>query len=212
MLAIPSLLGFSSLLAHQIFAALVGVATVVVVGLAGRSISSDRGGLIAALIAALYPGFWMYERDLLSETLLLLGVATITLAAYRFVAEPTRWRAIGLGALCGLLALIRSEQILLVIVLLAPLILMQRSVSWSKRLASLALACVATVLVIAPWSLYNLGRFDEPVFLSSSFGAAMAQGNCDTAYSGPLLGYYDFNCLGTTAQSGRTSRSSRSVQ
>jgi 4-amino-4-deoxy-L-arabinose transferase-like glycosyltransferase len=195
-LTIPPFLGAKSTLYTQDFASLIGVATVVAVGFAGRRITSDRGGLIAALIAASYPGLWVYERSLLSETLLSLGVAVTIIATYRYLAGPTRWRAVVLGLLCGLLALTRSEQVLLVPALLVPLILgwRWRAVS-RRRIESLILACFAVLVVAMPWTLFNVGRpVDGPVFLSTSFGSAMAQGNCDSVYYGKNLGYLEVSC------------------
>jgi len=182
-----------------VLATLLGAATVVLVGLAARRLSADRGGLIAAALAALYPGFWLYERALLSETLLLLAVAALVIAAYWFRDAPSPRRALALGGLCGILALIRSEQLFLVVALLIPLTLAWRDMS-RRRVELLLLAGLSTALVIAPWPLYNLDRLDEPVLLSTGLGAAMAQGNCDSAYSGTLMGYFDFNCLGTNVQ------------
>ena len=37
----------------------------------------------------------------------------------------------------------------------------------------------ASVLVVAPWVVYNLSRFDQPVFLSTNDGLALAGSNCD---------------------------------
>jgi 4-amino-4-deoxy-L-arabinose transferase-like glycosyltransferase len=194
-LTIPQFLGKHSVLSSQIFASLIGVMTVIVVGIAARRITSDLGALIAAGIAASYPGLWVFERALLSETLLFLGVAVMVIAAYRYVAAPSRTRAIVLGGMCGLLALTRSEQILLVPTLLLPLILGWR---WRdinrQRIEFLILACVTTVVVIIPWSLYNIGRIDQPVFLSTSFSSALVQGNCDSVYYGKNLGYVDYYC------------------
>jgi 4-amino-4-deoxy-L-arabinose transferase-like glycosyltransferase len=199
-LAIPPFLGRSSQLSAQLFASFVGVLTVTTVGFAGRRVSSDRVGLIAAGLAAAYPGLWGYERALLSETLVFLGIALLIVAAYRYLAAPGRWRAVQLGGLCGLLALTRSEQIFLVAVLLFPLILGWHWRGFTRRrFESLILACITTAVVIAPWTIYNLNRFDKPIFLSDSFGSAMAQGNCNSTYYGERLGYYDFKCLKSTA-------------
>lgn len=195
-LVIPRLLGADSTLSAQVFASLVGAMAVIAVGFAGRCITSDRGGLIAALIAASYPGLWVYERSLLSETVLSVGVAVLIAGTYRYIARPTRRRAVLLGLLCGLLALTRSEQVLLVPALLVPLILGWRWRAFSRQgIESLTLACIAAVLVIMPWTLFNVGRVNGPVLLSTGSGSAMAQGNCDSVYFGANLGYSDISCL-----------------
>jgi hypothetical protein len=52
-----------------------------------------------------------------------------------------------------------------------------------------------TVVIVSPWIGYNLSRFEDPVFLSTSDGPALAGTNCDPVYSGPLIGFYSATCL-----------------
>ena len=188
-------LGQHNWLSQQFLASCVGSLTVGAVGLAGRRIGGARVGLIAAGIAALYPGLWVYERAILSETLLLLGIAVIILLAYRFRAQPSARLAAVLGIVCGLLALTRSEQILVLAVVIAPLILAVKHIGWRRRIGWLALATLCVVVVVTPWTIYNLGRFQHPVLLSNNFGSAVAQGNCNTTYYGPYTGAYSTECL-----------------
>ena len=87
-----------------------------------------------------------------------------------------------------------------------PLLLVPITLGWRWRairrpqVASLAVTVAAAAVVIAPWSLYNLARLHEPMLTSTSFGSAMAQGNCDPVYYGKELGYYDFVCQRMTAR------------
>ena len=134
-------LGQHSSFAQQILASCIGSLTV-----------AARVGLIAAGIAALYPGLWVYERALLSETLLLLGIAIIILLGYRFWAQPSARLAAALGIVCGLLALTRSEQILVFVALVAPLILAVRNLEWRRRIGWLALAALCVAVVVTPWT------------------------------------------------------------
>ena len=194
LLTVWAWLGQHSWFSEQILAACVGTLTVGAVGLAGRRIAGIRVGLIAAGIAALYPGLWVYERALLSETLLLLGIAIMILLAYRFRGRPSAGFAVVLGVLCGLLALTRSEQILVFAFVIAPLILAVRQIGWRRRIAWLALSALAVLVVVTPWTVYNLGRFQHPVLLSNNFGYAVDQGNCDITYYGALTGSYALHC------------------
>jgi 4-amino-4-deoxy-L-arabinose transferase-like glycosyltransferase len=196
-LTIPSLLGFKSHFEHEWFSTLVGVTTIVVMGFAGRRLAGPRVGLIAAALTALYPGFWLYERQLLSETLALLECALVILLALRFQAQPSWLRALLLGVVLGALALTRSEMLLFVGVLLVPLVLLTRG-SWRQRVAWIAVGGGAAALVIAPWVGYNLERFDERVLISSQGGRTLAASNCDRTYYGPLLGYKDLFNPGCT--------------
>ena len=122
-LAVPILLGIDDPLAIQLYAGLLGVATVVAVGFLGRRIAGPNVGLLAAAIAAVYPGFWTYERELHSETALLLGVAVLLLLAYRFRERPSFGRATALGVAVAMLALVRAETLVLALILVMPLIL-----------------------------------------------------------------------------------------
>ncbi len=179
---------------QQILSGLIGTATVAMIGLTGRRLAGNRAGLLAAAIAAVYPGLWIYERALLSEVLLLLGVAVMLWLAYRFREQPSGSRSAVLGGMCGLLALIRSEQILLLL-LVIPLIAAVKVVDRRRRLAWIGLAIVTMLVVIAPWTIFNLGRFQRPVLLSNGFGAAAAAGNCQLTYFGPEIGYGDLRCV-----------------
>ncbi|HVA06176.1 MAG TPA: glycosyltransferase family 39 protein [Acidimicrobiales bacterium] len=180
---------------QQLLCCAIGSATVAVIGLAARRLAGDRAGLVAAGIAAVYAGFWIFERALLSETLLLLGIAVMILLAYRFRDSPSSGRAAVLGGMCGLLAMIRSEQILVLPLLVLPLIVAVKGVDWRRRTAWLALATVVMLVVVAPWTIFNLSRFQRPVLLSNGFGGAAATGNCNITYYGPEIGYGDLRCL-----------------
>ena len=159
-------------------------------GLAGRAAFDRRAGLIAAGIVALYPNIWLYERELMPETLALLGVATCIWLTYRFIEGPTPSLAFGLGATVGLLALTRSEQIALMVFLVLPVILSARGVTWRRRWVWLALACLGGLLLIAPWTAYNSTRSTELWFCRRASAPALRAGNCEPAYGDELLGYY----------------------
>jgi 4-amino-4-deoxy-L-arabinose transferase-like glycosyltransferase len=183
-------LGLRSILWQQLLSCVIGTATVVMTGLAGRAAFGRRVGLIAAALVAVYPNVWVYERELVSEPLAMLGVATVILLAYRYRAAPSIWRAVALGAVVGLLALTRSEQILVMVLVAAPLVLWTPGAGWRRRITWFAVAGVACVIVVTPWTVYNLGRFERPVLLSNGAGQAMRAGNCDPTYSGEHFGSF----------------------
>ncbi len=193
-LAASSLVGLRSFLAHQLWSCVMGTATVVVVGLAGREIAGRRAGLIAAAIAAVYPNLWFNDAVVMSETLTLLATAITVLLAYRFSRRPGIALATGLGVAIGITALTRAELILLMPFLLVPLTCFLTKFAWRARLKLLAISIGATLLTIAPWVGYNLARFEHPVFLSSNFGLTFQTANCDTTYFGPLIGWWSYEC------------------
>jgi 4-amino-4-deoxy-L-arabinose transferase-like glycosyltransferase len=191
-LALWSLLGVHSPTGHLLASCLLGAATVVVLAFVGRAIGGARVGIIAAVVAAIYPNLFAYDGMLLSETTAILATALVLLAWYRSPRNPW-WAVALLGALCGLAALTRAE-----LILLAPLLILPRAWRgdrpWRQRLALVAVGAVATVAVIAPWVIYNTARFGQLVTLSNGLDVTLAQANCDPVYRGDQIGFYRVQC------------------
>ncbi len=180
--------------AQRLTMALVGVATVVMIGILGRRVAGERVGLLAAGLAALYPNLWVNDGLMMAESATALLVASILLALYRFHDQPGRWVAVGVGALCGLAVLARAEQGLLLPVAVLPTFLLTRRIGLGERILALLLAGVAAGLVVLPWTAYNLSRFEEPVLLSTNDGLTLLGANCDGVYTGPATGFWDIGC------------------
>ncbi len=193
-LASSSLVGATSFLAHKLVASVIGTATVVVVGFTARRLAGARAGLLAALIAALYPNLWVVDGILLPEGLFALCVSVVVLAAYRLRDAPGPGRAAVLGAAIGAAALTRGEGIFLVVVLVLPLIVFLPDLDRRERLVLGLVSALVTLAVIAPWVVRNTVRFDEPVLLSTNSSDVIAQANCRRTYHGDLLGYWFFRC------------------
>lgn len=198
-LAIPSALGIDSPLAHRVVSCFAGAAMVALVGLLARRLAGgdgrgDRAGLIAAVLAAVYPLLWVNEGYVLSEPLYGVTIALVLFAAYRVYDDPRWQRSAVLGAAIALAALTRAEASNLLLFLALPLALLVPALAWKRRLALLVAAGLAYGLVVGPWILHNLARFDQPVFLSYGAAGVLPQANCDDTYDGPLLGYWSGRC------------------
>ncbi len=190
-----ALLGLRSTFEQQLVASLIGTATIVLIAFAGRRIAGERTGLIAAVIAALYPNFWLYERELMSETLTLFGAALVVLLAYRFRERPSTGRAVALGFACALLALNHAEQLLLVPFLLLPLILLTRDQPRRRRIAWAAIATAIVIVALVPFTAYNSARFHALVPLGTTAnGMTLVVTNCPFTYYGPHIGFQDDRC------------------
>jgi 4-amino-4-deoxy-L-arabinose transferase-like glycosyltransferase len=181
-------------LVHMVWTCVLGTGTIVLIGLAGREIAGKRVGLIAAVLAALYPNIWVQDGMLLSESAAIFTVALILLLAYRFVNRPSLWRLVWLGAACGLGALARPEMLLAVPLVLVPLGLMVKRTPWRTKLTWVVAGGVAAAVVVAPWVGYNRTRFEEPVTFSTNAGGTMAAANCKSTYYGGIIGYKDYDC------------------
>jgi 4-amino-4-deoxy-L-arabinose transferase-like glycosyltransferase len=199
-LAIPSLLGMKSVLAHLIWSSVAGAATVALVGLVGRAVGGARVGIIAALIAALYPNLWAPDGMLQAETLSMLATAATLLLGYRYWQKPSGRRLVLVGVACALGALARSELILLIPLLVLPLAFRTREQSWKVRLRWLGASVLAAAIVIAPWTIYNTTRFVHPILLSAQIDPLLASANCQSTYYGELRGYFDIQCAAKIAE------------
>jgi 4-amino-4-deoxy-L-arabinose transferase-like glycosyltransferase len=195
LLAGADLLGLRSYEAHKLFACVIGSGTVAAVGLVGRRIASDRAGLIAAGVAALYPNFWANDGLAQSETPLLLAVAITMLVAYRFWRRPSLAVAAGFGAAVGIAALVHPETILLGPLVGIPLALGASRLAWRQRVGRLAVMGAVTVLVISPWVARNFATFDNRVYLSNGNDETLLVSNCDSTYHGELMGYWNMRCI-----------------
>jgi 4-amino-4-deoxy-L-arabinose transferase-like glycosyltransferase len=187
--------GGRSMRAHQAAGLALGLGVILLAGLVGRRYVGRRGGVIAAWLAASYPGFWVIDVQILAEPLGLVIVGALMLVLADLWTQPTLARAVLAGAISGALALVRSEQLALLFIAVAPILLLNRRIRVHQRLAWTGAATLTALLLIAPWTIHNLGRFEEPVVLSTNGGPTLLAGNCPpTTYGGELIGSFDIRC------------------
>jgi 4-amino-4-deoxy-L-arabinose transferase-like glycosyltransferase len=179
---------------QRLVMALVGGGVIALIGLLGRQVGGDRVGLLSAGLAAVYPNLWMNDVVVMAEALTALLVAGVLLATYRYRERPDPIHAVVAGGLVGLAALARSEQLLLLPVIVVPMMVTLRDQALRKRLGRVGLAALGTLVVVAPWVLFNLARFDEPVTLSTNDGLTLLGANCDDVYSGSSTGFWSLRC------------------
>jgi hypothetical protein len=182
---------------------LCGIVTVALIGSAARRLvalgagtsarTADRVGLVAAGIAAAYPNLWINDSVVMSESLALMLVAASLVVALEHHRNPTVRSGIWLGLLTGLGTLTRSE-----IGLCIPLFALLSAIVSRRRRRPIwpAVAVLAVGLAtLVPWSVYNAGRFREPVLLSTNDGNTLLGANCDETYYRDIGGW-DITCLG----------------
>jgi 4-amino-4-deoxy-L-arabinose transferase-like glycosyltransferase len=131
---------------------------------------------------------------LLAETWAALTAALTVLATYRLLRSQTGANAAMAGAAAALAMLSRSELALLVPLAVLPAILVYGPGARGRRLRLSGVTLIAAGLVVSPWVLYNLSRFAEPVLLSDGDGGVLLGANCDTTYSGRLIGFWNGFC------------------
>jgi 4-amino-4-deoxy-L-arabinose transferase-like glycosyltransferase len=190
-----SALGMRSVLFHQLWSCLIGGVAVVLVGFTGREVAGQRAGLLAAAIAALAPTFWVNDALLMSESLVLVVVGLVLLLAYRLHRRPSLVSAAALGVATAIAILTRAELVLLVPLLVIPLVVLAARPVWRQGIRLLVAAGAASLIVLSPWVVYNLIRFDEPVAISTGLGQTLLAANCPQTYFGPEIGYWAVDCV-----------------
>lgn len=183
----------ASMMAMRFTTVLFGLGVVVMTALLGRVVAGDRVGLVAAVIAALSPSFWMNDGLIMAEAPAVFFTAVALWLTYRARVEDSWWWVAATGAVSGLAALTRAELALLVPLLVVPLAL--RRGPPRRALLLMGAGLLAAFLVVLPWFAYNEGRFEDRVLMSTNDGIALAGSNCDDAYYGELTGYTSLACL-----------------
>jgi 4-amino-4-deoxy-L-arabinose transferase-like glycosyltransferase len=186
------LVGLDSLTAHRVVLCLVAAASVLLIGLLARRVAGPRAGLIAAAIAAVYPGFFMLAGVAMAESLYVPLIAGTLLATFALIDRPSVALAAAVGALIGLAALDRTEAVLLVPLLVLAVAL--RLPGARERVRVGAVITVAALVVLAPWVGRNWAALDRFPLLSTNGGLTAMIANCERPYYVDV-GFIEPNCL-----------------
>jgi 4-amino-4-deoxy-L-arabinose transferase-like glycosyltransferase len=197
-LAAVDLLGGHGTTIQRCVMGVIGIGTVVALGVLGRTVAGPRAGLIAAALAAVYPLLWVIDGAIMSETEYVLLVTLTLLASYRYLREPSVRRGLAVGALIALAALTRGEALGLLVVLAVPLVL-HAWAGWRARLRAGLVVAAAFCVVLAPWTIRNALTFEHVVLISTNGDNVFVGANCERSYYGDLLGSWAFSCFGTRA-------------
>jgi hypothetical protein len=129
--------GRSWFLARLVQAA-IGAATCLLVYRLGSKVFSERVGLVAGVLLAIYPGHVFFSWRLMAEPLYMLLVAWSLLVAISLAADPQPLRAFALGTLVGAAQLVKTNIFLFPAMLLVWFALSARDSAKRRAL------CLAT--------------------------------------------------------------------
>ena len=180
---------------QRIVTVVCGVATVAVIGLVGRRVAGNRAGLIAAVIAAVYPNLWLSDGLVMSESVSCLLIALALWAILVWADKPTLPAAVVVGVAVGLGTLARSEVVLFVPSAAVVMWIVGRRYAVQRHWTHVLVAIAVATALLLPWTIFNLVRFEKPVFLTTNEGGALLGANCDDAYFGPAQGGWSLLCL-----------------
>ena len=155
----------------RVVQALLGTATVGLIGLIARELFGVRTALIAMALAAFYPVFIELSTIIVAENLLTvleLGTLYAVLRARRAPA-PTRWVGAA-GGLLGLSALTHTNAALLII----PAAFGLRGVATRiRRLPAFVTMAVVALLTVTPWLIRDAVVFHRFVPISTETGITL---------------------------------------
>jgi tetratricopeptide (TPR) repeat protein len=179
-----------------IFQAFVGAATTVVTGIAGRDcFASDRVGLYAAALCAVYAPCIFYDGLLLTPSLSALACAILACSSYRALMRHSwRWAVVAGVAIASAALLRASQMVSIAAVSLAFYVLgrevANRSEYWTRARPVLALwlsagLCMAP-LVLGQW--HDGGQWAPPTANGgSNFWIGNHRGASGTYANAPFL-------------------------
>ena len=153
-LAALDLVGLESYRGHGVALALLSGAGVGLVALLGRRFGGPAVGLTAAAIAALHPMWYQSAGVVMSESLHVVLVPAVLLAALRVVDSPALPRVVVLGGLIGVAALNRPEALGFAVLVGVPAIALS-GLGLGAALRAIAVMGAVVVLVVAPWLVRN---------------------------------------------------------
>ena len=187
----------------------VGGATVLMCGLVGRRLGGNRTGLAVALVAAVFPDFWIRDGLVVAEPLAILIVVTCVYLAFGWTTKIAWPSVIAYGVLIGLETLTRPE---IVPVLVVIAVFSLRKNGLVRALGRVAVVLVVGTLIVAPWTAYNSSRFHNTVVVSNNLGSTLMGANCPASYySNSLIGYDALSCTQSAVTKAEMTTSDESV-
>jgi hypothetical protein len=192
LLAGLDLVGLDTYRAHGVSLAVLSGVGVGLVALVGRRAGGAAVGLTAAAIAALHPMWFQSAGVVMSESLHLVLVPAVLLAALRVQEDPTWGRIVALGGLIGVAGLNRPEALGFLAVVGVPAVALSRMGPGAAVRALAAMGAVV-LLVVTPWLVRNERQLGG-VTMATNSGKTLLGSNCDGAYSGRGLGGFDYEC------------------
>ena len=163
--------------AVRLVQALLGAASCALVGLAGRRFFSDRVGVIAALLLAVYPPAFFFD-GLIQKSSLDTFLITLTLALIAEFSARRGWKWLAaLGVVTAAFALNRENGRVLFAVIGAWLLLDFRDVQFRRRAIWVGVFGVASLIVLLPVGVRNYRVGGEFLISTSQLGPNFYIGN-----------------------------------
>jgi 4-amino-4-deoxy-L-arabinose transferase-like glycosyltransferase len=141
----------------RLFLCFIGAGTCTIVYLWARDIFSKRIGIITGIIAAVYPGLFIWDGWLYSESVYTFLLLVFAYCLYRLqYTAQLRWAALSGLALAGA-SLTRPNGLfyLGLLVVWAILVIRAKLLTWRTAVGGVLIVTLLTVGLVAPWTVRN---------------------------------------------------------
>lgn len=155
---------------------LIGPVTIALTWLLARHLFDRRVALAAAAVVAICPFAWQFEVRLFAESL--ATPLSLLLLLVLLERAPSPGRAVAVGALFGLILLVRPSGLYLVPAIAVAFAL---AVGLRRGLVLTGVALLVAVLVVSPWLIRNHSLTGSWTYLSTQSAAPYGTFNDDSA-------------------------------
>lgn len=173
--AIYAVMGMHNLYA-RLFLCLLGSGTCVLTYLFARDIFNKKIALVVGIIAALYPGLFIYDGWLYSESVYTFFVMSFAYSLFRLQRTPRiSWMiSCGISVACAALTRPNGVSLLVLVVIWAIFMVRTRIILWRKVMqATLVIICLVCGL-IAPWTIRNYEESHQFILVATGMGQQLA--------------------------------------
>ncbi|EFH89874.1 ArnT family glycosyltransferase [Ktedonobacter racemifer] len=175
----------------RLFLCILGSGTCVITYLFARDIFNKRIALVVGIIAALYPGLFIYDGWLYTESVYTFFVMGFAYSLFRLQRTPrVGWMiSCGISLACASLTRPNGISLLVLVLIWAVFTIRIRMLPWRKVVqAVLVITCLAFGL-IAPWTIRNYQISHKFILVATGGGAVLAGSYNDTAVTSDFFGY-----------------------
>jgi hypothetical protein len=188
-IALMLLFGRSAVMLNLAMIVLDGLAVGALIGAGWLLTKRAWGGFVAGLLVALYPVSMFYSTTLLIAPLAYQLMAWIVFFILWHRERHAWWKLIALGAMLGYLVATRAN--LAPIAVLWVLLQAWERPSWRAWFLRVSVTAGVALLVVAPFTLWNLYIGDDFQFMTASGASQLYSGNNrdGTGFGGGSLAY-----------------------
>lgn len=187
--AIYAVMGMHNLYA-RLFLCLLGSGTCVLTYLFAKDIFNKKIALVVGIIAALYPGLFIYDGWLYSESVYTFFVMGFAYSLFRLQrTHQIGWMiSCGVSVACAALTRANGVSLLVLVVIWAVFMVRTRTLPWRKVMqAALAIICL-TFGLIAPWTVRNYEESHHFILVATGMGQQLAGLYNDAAVTSTYFG------------------------